>query len=205
VPDVETRVVGTGWIGLPLPARKYFEHGYGIDVQELHHRGKWWLDVELQPPQSMQRQIIGRRLNPEAEFTMAERFAAAECAGSGKSPQYTREPQFVGRGRHAIGRGGDAGNSRLASNEEEPLPTLRGFGNLVDDARLRRHERAVRGDEKSARQGPRVGVDEPGPPVATLADLRCERTAGLEVVELAGGHPGDEDAPDVPPAIGGDR
>ena len=74
---------------------------------------------------------------------------------------------------------------------------------VVDDDRFRRHERAVRGDEKPARQGPRVGVDEPGPPVETLADLRCERTVGLEVVELAGGHPGDEDAPDVSPAIGG--
>lgn len=130
----ETRVVGTGWIGLPLLARKYFEHGYGIDVQELHHRGNWWLDVELQPPQAMQRQIIGRRLNPEAEFTMAEGFAAAECAGSGKSPQYTREPRFVGRGRHAIARDGDAGTDTVASHEAEPLPTLRGFGNLVDAA-----------------------------------------------------------------------
>lgn len=123
----ETRVVGTGWIGLPLLARKYFEHGYGIDVQELHHRGNWWLDVELQPPQAMQRQIIGRRLNPEAEFTMAEGFAAAECAGSGKSPQYTREPRFVGRGRHAIARDGDAGTDTVASHEAEPLPTLRGL------------------------------------------------------------------------------
>src|SRR2546423_11142049 len=46
-----------------------------------------------------------------------------------------------------------------------------------------------------------VGIDQPGLPVEPLADLRVVRAVRLKMIELPGARAGNEDAPDVPPAI----
>ena len=52
-----------------------------------------------------------------------------------------------------------------------------------------------------ARQRPGIGIDQPGSAVETLSMERIERTVRLEVVQLARADAGNENAPNVAPAV----
>lgn len=126
-----TRVVGTGWIGVPFLARRYLDQRFGIDVQDLHHRGNWWLDVELRPSTATERQIIGRRMSPAEEFATAEQTAADQFGLDGTPPLFVREPLRTWPAREAILPRGVAPAKPVSTGEQPPLPTRRGFGPLV--------------------------------------------------------------------------
>lgn len=129
-----TRVVGTGWIGVPFLARRYLDQRFGIDVQDLHHRGNWWLDVELRPSVATERQIIGRRMSPAEEFATAERAAAMQFGLDGTPPLFVREPLLNRPAREAILPRGVAPAKPVSTGDQPPLPTRRGFGPLVNPA-----------------------------------------------------------------------
>jgi len=126
-----THVVGTGWIGVPFSARRYLDQRFGVDVQDLHHRGNWWLDVELRPSSGTDRQIIGRRMSPAEEFAVAEREAAIQFGRDGTPPLFVREPLLSGPAREAILPRGVAPAKPVSIGDPVPLPTQRGFGPLV--------------------------------------------------------------------------
>jgi hypothetical protein len=126
-----THVVGTGWIGVPFSARRYLDQRFGIDVQDLHHRGNWWLDVELRPSSGTERQIIGRRMSPVEEFEVAEREAAIQFGRDGTPPLFVREPMLSWPAREAVQPRGVALAKPVSIGDPVPLPTQRGFGPLV--------------------------------------------------------------------------
>lgn len=123
-----TNVIGTGWIGVPFLARRYLDQRFGIDVQDLHHRGNWWLDVELRPSSGTERQIIGRRMSSAEEFAVAEREATLQFGGKGTPPLFVREPLRSSSARHAILPRGVAPARPVSIGDPAPLPTQRGFG-----------------------------------------------------------------------------
>lgn len=124
-------VVGTGWIGVPFLARRYLDQRFGIDVQDLHHRGNWWLDVELRPSSETERQILGRRMSPADEFAVAEREAAIQLGREGTPPLFVREPLLSRPAREAILPRGVTPAKPVSIGDPAPLPTQRGFGPLV--------------------------------------------------------------------------
>jgi hypothetical protein len=126
-----THVIGTGWIGVPFLARRYLDQQFGIDVQDLHHRGNWWLDVELRPSSGTERQIIGRRMSPADEFAVAEREANLQFRRDGTPPLFVREPLRSWPARNAILPRGMAPARPVSIGDPTPLPTQRGFGPLV--------------------------------------------------------------------------
>ena len=69
------------------------------------------------------------------------------------------------------------------------------------DHALGRADDAVGRGQEAAGQGAGIGIDEPGIGVEAMTLAGVERPVGLEVVQLAGLQAGDEDAPDVAPAI----
>lgn len=126
-----THVVGTGWIGVPFLARRYLDQRFGLDVQDLHHRGNWWLDVELRPSSETERQIIGRRMTPGEEFVVAEREASIQFGRDGTPPLFVREPLLSRPAREAILPRGVAPAKPVSIGDPVPLPTQRGFGPLL--------------------------------------------------------------------------
>jgi hypothetical protein len=124
-------VVGTGWIGVPFLARRYLDQRFGIDVQDLHHRGNWWLDVELRPSSEVERQILGRRMSPAEEFGSAEREATIQFGRDGTPPLFVREPLLSRPASEAILPRGVTPAKPVSIGDPGPLPTQRGFGPLV--------------------------------------------------------------------------
>jgi hypothetical protein len=123
-----TRVVGTGWVGLPLLARTYFQQRFGLDVQRIHHLSNWWLDAELLPPTDIQRRLAGRKLSPQAEYALAIDVTTAMLESSGPKPQYASQPWFAALAAEAIG--GDHG----ATATGDAIRTMRGFGPVLENA-----------------------------------------------------------------------
>ena len=109
----------------------------------------------------------------------------------------------VGAGAGAVGEPADVHlvDDRLAQRRRRwrsPLPVEV----VVDNDAFRRPDDAVVARQVTA--GERLGerVDQPGVRVEPVPPLRFERPVGLEVVELPRLEVGDEDAPDVAPAVG---
>ena len=73
---------------------------------------------------------------------------------------------------------------------------------VVHHHALGRPNDAVVRRQEFAGQSPRVGIDQPGGAIETLAAGWIERPVGLQMVECAGRESGDEDAPNVAPAVG---
>jgi hypothetical protein len=119
---------------VPFLARRYLEQRFGIDVQDLHHCGNWWLDVELRPSPATERQIIGRRMTPAEEFATAERAAAVQFGLEGTPPPYVREPLLNGAAREAFLPRGMAPAKPVSTGDPPSLPTRRGFGPVVQPA-----------------------------------------------------------------------
>ena len=71
----------------------------------------------------------------------------------------------------------------------------------IDDA-LRRADDAVVGRQEPAGQCAGVRVDQPSLRIEALALAGVERAVGLEMVKLTGFEAGNEDAPDIAPAVG---
>ena len=72
---------------------------------------------------------------------------------------------------------------------------------VVDHHALGRAEDATLGRQEVARQGLAIGIDQPGLGIEAVAALRFVWPVGLKMVKLARDCPGNEDAPDVAPAI----
>ena len=73
---------------------------------------------------------------------------------------------------------------------------------VIDDDALGRADDAIGRRKEVAGQGLGIRIDQPGGAVEPLALLGVVRAVGLEVIELADADAGDEDAPNVAPAVG---
>ncbi len=125
-------VVGTGGARLPILARSFLEDQFGIDMNRIHQRCAWWLDAQINMPESFRRQMIVRRLPPQEEYQYGLQVARSTFAGEPHLPDFVLPPDLEFRRPVA---------AIVASNDETPvvdlppLQTLRGFGDLVDSPR----------------------------------------------------------------------
>ena len=134
------RVLGTGWVHLPHPARKLLQAMYLVDMEPVSNLNSWWTDMEITPSWEIQKQLVGRKLTADQEFQYGWETATRCLQSDHGLPQYVQAPKHNDAAQRALLPNEPVKNIFQEATTGEPnrrLKTLRGLGDLIDRTRLR--------------------------------------------------------------------
>jgi hypothetical protein len=135
------RTLGTGWVHLPHPARKLLQAQYSVDMEPIANLNSWWTDMEVTPSWEIQKELIGRKLPAQQEFQYGWETAAHCLQADRGLPKFVEVPKYNYAADAAVMPSEPAGDvfDDAATHESNrpPLKTLRGLGDLIDQASLR--------------------------------------------------------------------